>query len=200
MVSLSDLINGPKMFEDTFGSTWGPRWWRLFFSLAILAAAAFFLTEIGGLGKNVYSSVAELLKTTPEKQPQSQTTPQVTPLVIPQVAPASPPAPTQQAIRINTEKTVEDILGFCIPHTQLQCDVFLAAEKGKWITITGVVRNVYSTGQIIFFVGEQKRDVSCVFKDKSALGAYVQNDTIRAIGRIDRVMVFALLLDDCELQ
>jgi hypothetical protein len=27
MISLSDLLNGPKMFEETFGLQWGRRFW-----------------------------------------------------------------------------------------------------------------------------------------------------------------------------
>jgi hypothetical protein len=105
-----------------------------------------------------------------------------------------------QATRVNTEKTVEEILGFCLSHTQLQCDTFLAAEQGKWIKFTGAVANVFSSGQVIVLVGEKQRYVSCKFTDKAALGAYVQKDTMRANGRIDHVLVSALILDDCELQ
>jgi hypothetical protein len=57
MVSFSDLIDGPKMFRETFGPKWGPRWWWLFFAIIILAAGAFGLSEIGAVGKSAYSEV-----------------------------------------------------------------------------------------------------------------------------------------------
>ena len=40
MVSFSDLLNGAKMFEDTFGPRWGRRWWRIFFVIVVMAIGA----------------------------------------------------------------------------------------------------------------------------------------------------------------
>jgi hypothetical protein len=52
MVSLSDIAEGPKLFETTFGPKWGPRWWRVFFVVVILAIATVCLTDIGKFGKS----------------------------------------------------------------------------------------------------------------------------------------------------
>jgi hypothetical protein len=59
MVSFSDLINGPKMFRETFGPKWGPRYWRAFFVIAVAALATVGLSQIGGFGKSLYSEVRE---------------------------------------------------------------------------------------------------------------------------------------------
>jgi hypothetical protein len=58
MISLSDLLNGPKMFEETFGLQWGRRFWLAFFTVAVLAIAAVCLTEIGGFGRDLLSAVS----------------------------------------------------------------------------------------------------------------------------------------------
>lgn len=57
MVSFSDLIDGPKMFRETFGPKWGPRWWKLFFTVVVLAIALVAAQEIGGVGTNAVSAV-----------------------------------------------------------------------------------------------------------------------------------------------
>lgn len=57
MVSFSDLIDGPKMFRETFGPKWGPRWWKAFFTVVVLAVALIAAQEIGGGGSNVVSVV-----------------------------------------------------------------------------------------------------------------------------------------------
>jgi hypothetical protein len=57
MVSLSDLTNGPKMFKETFGPKWGPRWWKVVFTIAVLAIVTACLVEIGGGGKAAYTEI-----------------------------------------------------------------------------------------------------------------------------------------------
>jgi hypothetical protein len=51
MISLSDLANGPKMFEDSFGSVRGHRLWRGLLAL-ILITMIFCLSEIGVFGND----------------------------------------------------------------------------------------------------------------------------------------------------
>ena len=60
MVSFSDLIDGPKMFRETFGPKWGPRWWKAFFTVVVLAVALIAAQEIGGVGSNAVFAVRSL--------------------------------------------------------------------------------------------------------------------------------------------
>jgi hypothetical protein len=54
MVSLSDLANGPKLFEETFGRRWGRRYWRVFFAVAVLAILVACLEQIGAFGEKAF--------------------------------------------------------------------------------------------------------------------------------------------------
>jgi hypothetical protein len=58
MVSITDLTDGPKMFRETFGSKWGPRLWRGFFTIVVLAISAVAVSQILGGWHSVYSEVA----------------------------------------------------------------------------------------------------------------------------------------------
>jgi hypothetical protein len=61
MASFSDLLaNGPKMFEEHLGPKWGPRLWRAFFIVGVLAITAAGLSEIGGFGKGLFSTISGL--------------------------------------------------------------------------------------------------------------------------------------------
>lgn len=114
---------------------------------------------------------------------------------------SEPSAPKNQP-RAYTNKTVEDLLGSCDGHTQMQCDVLIADEKGKWIATEGAVGNVYPTGMVIFLVGQKNRGVQCFFgeKWKPKLGTFSHGNNMKVVGKIDQVQVGVLNLQECELQ
>jgi hypothetical protein len=87
MVSLTDLANGPKVFEDTLGPKWGPRWWRSVFIIAVFAIVAACLMEIGTFGKAVVVNLREWILPIQESQPAKL------PSSIEHVPPGSPTSP-----------------------------------------------------------------------------------------------------------
>jgi hypothetical protein len=84
MVSLSDLVDGPKMFRETFGPKWGPRWWRVFFVIVVLAVASAAAEEIGGVGSRTVAAARGWFS------PPSTVNPSSTPL--------QPPVNTQKCV------------------------------------------------------------------------------------------------------
>lgn len=69
MVSLSDLTDGPKMFRETFGPKWGPRWWRVVFTIVVIAIACAAAEEIGGTGSKALASIRGLFFHTAQPAP-----------------------------------------------------------------------------------------------------------------------------------
>jgi hypothetical protein len=71
-----DLQKGPELFEDTFGSIWGPRVWRAFFSVLIVGIAAVAGSQVIGLYRSVWpiNAPPELCQTVrcvpPDKRPK----------------------------------------------------------------------------------------------------------------------------------
>jgi hypothetical protein len=65
VVSFSDLISGPKMFRETLGPRWGPRWWRVFFVIVVLGIAAVAAQEIGSVGSRTIAATRELFSPRP---------------------------------------------------------------------------------------------------------------------------------------
>lgn len=59
MVSLSDIVDGPKMFRETFGPKWGPRLWWIFFVIVVLGIASAAAEEIGGVGSRTVAAARE---------------------------------------------------------------------------------------------------------------------------------------------
>jgi len=189
MVSLSDLLNGPKLFEDNFGARWGPRLWRGFFILALGAIVIVCLTTIGGFGRAIYSEVAGWLPgiTAPPPPPP--------PLPLPRQA--APPA------RNYTTKTVDELwTSMCENRTALQCDLFLADEKGKWINLEGVVMDIAPHNFVVFRAGgENKRWANCSFSEiwTAKLGALYPSEIIKITGKIIEFHGDVLDLGDCDL-
>jgi len=75
MPSFSDLIDGPKMFQNTFGQKWGPRLWWAFFSVVVLAIGVVALSQIGGVGKSAYSEIKGWFSPTSSQPPLAGTVP-----------------------------------------------------------------------------------------------------------------------------
>jgi hypothetical protein len=59
MSDFSELLDkGPKLFVEQFGPVWGSRLWKATFIIAVLAVLSVALTQIGGLGKGVFSTIS----------------------------------------------------------------------------------------------------------------------------------------------
>lgn len=95
MVSLTDLTNGPKMFQETFGSKWGPRLWRAVFTIVVVAIVTAAMSQIFGSWHAAYLEVAGWLSpsaSSPPKMPP-QLPPSNPPATPTTAAPATPSAP-----------------------------------------------------------------------------------------------------------
>jgi hypothetical protein len=102
MVSLSDLQNGPKVFETIFGARLGPRLWRVFAVIAVLAILFVALDEIGGIVTKAVSPVLAWL-TPPPKSPAAVSPP----VSAPPLGPAVIPAPPLQRPKVEQAPTTE---------------------------------------------------------------------------------------------
>jgi hypothetical protein len=102
MVTLTDLTNGPKMFQETFGSKWGPRLWRVVFTIVVIAIATAAMSEIFGSWRSAYLEIAGWFSPSPSSPPKGPSQPPMgippsnTPATAtPTPQPATPqPAPT----------------------------------------------------------------------------------------------------------
>jgi hypothetical protein len=98
MVSLTDLTNGPKMFQETFGSKWGPRLWRAVFTIVVVAIVTGAMSQIFGSWHAAYLEVAGWFSPSTSSPPgRSQTpvngpsNPPATPATPPPSTPSTPP-------------------------------------------------------------------------------------------------------------
>jgi hypothetical protein len=101
MVSLNDLTNGPKMFQETFGSKWGPRFWRIVFTIVVIAIVTAAMSQIFGSWHAAYLEVAGWFSSSSSKIPPQPpvapppSNPPLTP-VTPSAGPVTQPAGPQQ--------------------------------------------------------------------------------------------------------
>jgi hypothetical protein len=199
MVSLSDLANGPKVFEENFGPKWGPRWWRMFFALSILAAATLFLEEIVGGLNEFYSHISGLWPTHEVKveklptsdHPPAQSTPQLSPL---------PPAPVP-VHESYTDKPVSWFVDAFKGRTELQANLLIAPEIGKWINADGALQFISPLGMMRLY-GDSYA-IQCQFDHALLvrLTAFRIGDTVKIVGKISLDQSAAFLqLEDCELR
>jgi len=128
----------------------------------------------------------------------------VSPIAGPAVAPA-PPEPNVP--RVYTKKTVQELGGLCTNRTALQCDEFMADEKGRWITVEGQVESIWGKGEdtgVTFTTvgGDFARLITCDFgkKWRDRLNALRPHEPIQITGKIGPTQVNNwLMLQECEL-
>jgi len=116
--------------------------------------------------------------------------------------PPPPPAPADGP-KVFTQKTVQSLYAPCADRTQLQCDLLIADEKGKWIKAEGRILIIQPSGQMTLTVGESPKElpVYCVFDAewKSKLSVFRNNESIAIQGKINGYNGATLILTECEL-
>jgi hypothetical protein len=113
------------------------------------------------------------------------------------------PGSTDGVPRSYANKTVEELWrSICEGRTAMQCKIFMADEKGKWIDTEGKVGYIQPTGQVLLLVGDRNRGVQCIFDDKwkAKLGTFRNSDSIKLAGKIVGYQVGILILQECELR
>lgn len=101
--------------------------------------------------------------------------------------------------RVYAEKTVATLWEPCEGRTQLQCDVLIGDEKGKWINASGRVGLIQPNGMVTLTVGNQP--VICFFEEywKTKLGTFRNGETMNVVGKVQAYNGATLLLGQCEL-
>jgi hypothetical protein len=177
------------MFEDAFGRRWGPRWWRLFFALAVLAASAFFLGEIGGFGRAIYSTVVEVLRPTKELPPPQ--TPH-------------PPPTSASSERVIVDVSPQTLMNFYKGRTGLEAQRLLAPYLGKWTNLTGNIDDIQqapSRGVQIQFKLSPYSEAILIFDSDwlDRLSVLPPHASISALCQIDTVGVSGASFVHCQL-
>jgi hypothetical protein len=127
------------------------------------------------------------------------------PVASPAPAPATIIAPQQPLAaadmpRVYTNKTVQGLAAFYKDRTDMQGDVFMADEKGKWINTEGKLQYTDGRGARLYNDGHT---ILCDFgeKWKAKLGVLRPSAFIKITGKIRQDQWLpALLLEQCELR
>ncbi len=115
----------------------------------------------------------------------------------------APAIPADNGPRVYTNKTVEELwASICEGRTDMQCELFITAEKGKWINTEGSVGFVQPSGQVLLLVGAKNQGVQCIFDEKwkDELSTFRHADNMKIAGKIFGYQTGILLLQDCELR
>lgn len=115
---------------------------------------------------------------------------------------SSPTQPPHEPGRIYTDKTAEELLKSCDTRTQMQCDLIITDQKGKWIVAHGKIGGIAPGGTVVITVAGDMRYVACSFADKwkQRLGIFTRGEPVSVVGQINGIPILgALSLDACEL-
>jgi hypothetical protein len=202
MTSFSDLVQGPKMFADAWGPKWGPRYWRVFFTIIVLALAAVALSEIGGFGKAVVVSAYGWLF--PAKDPLPvKVPPSAVTLSVPAQPPSVPQPPPAIPPRVYSVSSLGKFSGSqCFPDDVCGA-ALIALEKGKWFTVDGKIENIYPSGRVTLLTAARLPRVQCFFGGKwmPKLALFNTGDNMKFTGKIEAYQQQdkILSLQECEL-
>ena len=121
--------------------------------------------------------------------------------------PAVAPAPAEPNVpRVYTAKTIIQLIDVCQNRTALQCDEFMADEKGKWINIDGKVQSIFAKGEDtgLMFANEPIGYLAtCDFgkKWRDRLNTLRPYESVKVTGKIGPTQVGnPITLQECELR
>ncbi len=106
--------------------------------------------------------------------------------------------------RTLVDVTPEYLTGLFDEHTDIQAEKLVEAFVGKWVRVSGAVRNVKASGEdgaTVYLSRETAgASVSMEFNDRSAVEVLKKGGLVTAIGQIERVDSLWVGLGNCELE
>lgn len=114
--------------------------------------------------------------------------------------PVVAPSPSASETRSFTNKRVLDFIPTLAGVTELQAQILSADEKGKWMNVDGVVRNV-APNMVLTIGPDEGGQVRCIFDQKwvSKLAMLRQGDKLKVDGKIEEYIGGDLMLEECEV-
>jgi hypothetical protein len=84
----------------------------------------------------------------------------------------------------------------------MQCDIFMAEEKGKWIIVDGRAGLIQPNGFVMVHVGEHNHGVQCLLPEKwrARLATIQLREPMKITGKIVGYINGILTLDECGIE